>query len=176
MSLLDIYKSVEERLENDKPELFRLLDEHLDWDDIIPNTFYYAFYQKAGRRRTYEQESFLHTLFLQRIFHYVEDSQRLNTLRFNYEMRNYCGFQKVPDVSKITRFKQDFCRHIRDVFERLGDLTEQVCREMETRLRTCCCSTQPASRSMWLKITPSSRAPKQEKPLSSPARRLPTRR
>jgi hypothetical protein len=44
MSLLDTYQSVEERLENDKTELFRLLGEHLDWDKIIQNTFYTAFY------------------------------------------------------------------------------------------------------------------------------------
>ena len=33
-SLLDIYKSVEEHLENNKPELFLLLDKHLDWEEI----------------------------------------------------------------------------------------------------------------------------------------------
>ena len=54
MSLLDTYKSIEERLENNKPELFLLLDEHLDWDEIIPNTFYSAFYQRLGRKRSYE--------------------------------------------------------------------------------------------------------------------------
>lgn len=134
MSLLDIYQSVEERLENDKPELFRLLDEHLDWDEIIPNTFYNAFYQRLGRNREYELESFMRALFLQRVFHYIEDSQLLNTLRFSYEMRDYCGFDKVPDASKLTRFKQDFCEHIRTVFEQLVDLTEPICREMDKAL------------------------------------------
>lgn len=71
MSLLYTYKSVEEQLEKDKPELFRLLDEHLGWDEIIPDTFYRAFYQRLGRNRKYELESFLCALFLQRIFHYV---------------------------------------------------------------------------------------------------------
>ena len=71
---------------------------------------------------------------MQRIFHYVEDSQLLNTLRFSYEMRDYCGFDKVPDASKLTRFKQNFCAHIRDVFERLVDLTEPICREMDAAL------------------------------------------
>ena len=71
-SLLDIYHSVEERLENNKPELFRLLDEHLDWDEIIPATFYRAFYLQTGRKRKYELESFLRALFLRRIFHYSE--------------------------------------------------------------------------------------------------------
>ena len=134
MSLLDTYHSIEERLENNKPELFILLDEHLDWDDLIPSTFYAAFYQRFGRNRKYALESFMKALFLQRIFHYIEDAQLLNTLRFSYEMRDYCGFNKVPDAAKLTRFKQNFCDHIRDVFERLVDLTEPICREMDKAL------------------------------------------
>ena len=134
MSLLDTYKSIEEGLENTKPELFLLLDEHLDWDEIIPARFYSAFYRRLGRKRGYGLESFLRALFLQRIFHYVEDSQLLNTLRFSYEMRDYCGFEKVPDASKLTRFKQDFCEYIRDVFERLVDMTEPICAEMDLSL------------------------------------------
>jgi len=134
MSLLDTYHSVEERLENNKPGLFKLLDEHLDWDDLIPYTFYAAFYRRVGRKRRYELEGFMKALFLQRIFHYIEDTQLLNTLRFSYEMRDYCGFDKVPDAAKLTRFKQDFCGHIRDVFERLVDLTEPICREMDAAL------------------------------------------
>ena len=73
-------------------------------------------------------------LFLQRIFHYVEDSQLLNTLRFSYEMRDYCGFKKVPDAAKLTRFKQDFCEYIRDVFEHLVEMAEPICAEMDRAL------------------------------------------
>lgn len=134
MSLLDTYKSVEEQLEKNKPKLFLLLDEHLDWEEIIPARFCSAFYQRLGRKRSYELESFLRVLFLQRIFHYVEDSQLLNTLRCSYEMRNYCGFEKVPNASKLTRFKQDFCEYIRDVFERLVAMTEPICAEMDKAL------------------------------------------
>ena len=134
MSLFDTYKSVEEYLDSNKPELFRLLDEHLDWDEIIPKTFYKAFYKRLGRKRGYELESFMRALFLQRIFHYVEDIQLLNTLRYSYEMRTFCGFNKVPDASKITRFKQEFCNHIRDVFENLVRLTEPICQEMDDAL------------------------------------------
>jgi hypothetical protein len=134
MSLFDIYKDVENTLETDKPRLFRLLDEHLDWEEIIPATFFGAFYKRFGRLRVYDLESFLRALFLQRVFHYVEDSQLLNTLRFSREMREFCGFSKVPDASKITRFKQDFCDHIRAVFERLVEFTEPICREMDAAL------------------------------------------
>ena len=134
MSLFDTYKSVEDYLESNKPELFKLLDEHLDWDKIIPNTFYRAFYKHRGRKRGYDLESFMRALFLQRTFHYVEDTQLLNTLRYSYEMRTFCGFSRVPDASKITRFKQDFCNHIRTVFENLVELTEPICQEMDKAL------------------------------------------
>ena len=134
MSLFDIYQDVENAMETDKPLLFRLLDEHLDWNEIIPFSFFAAFYKRFGRTRVYDLESFLRVLFLQRVCHYVEDSQLLNTLRFSREMRDFCGFSKVPDASKLTRFKQDFCDHIRNVFERLVDLTEPICREMDAAL------------------------------------------
>jgi hypothetical protein len=133
-SLLDVYQNVEERLSSNKPELFKLLDEHLNWDEIIPHTFHYAFYRRFGRNRKYGLESFLRALFLQRVFHYVEDSQLLNTLRYSHEMRDYCGFDKIPDAAKLTRFKQKFCDHIRDVFERLVEITEPICREMDAHL------------------------------------------
>jgi len=134
MSLFDIYSDALDSLENDKPELFKLLDIHINWDEIIPNTFYTAFYKRLGRNRKYSLEGLLRALFLQRIFHYVEDSQLLNTLRFSSEMRRYCGFSKVPDASRLTRFKQDFCEHIRILFERLVDITEPICRKMDTAL------------------------------------------
>lgn len=51
MSLLETYKSIEERLENNKPELFLLLDKHLDWEEIIPARFYRAFYRRLDRKR-----------------------------------------------------------------------------------------------------------------------------
>ena len=134
MSLSDIYQDVEKHLETDKPKLFKLLDEHLDWDEIIPHTFYHVFHQRYGRKRRYELESFMRALFLQSIFHYVEDTQLLNTLQFSQEMRDYCKLDKVPDNAKLTRFKQDFCDHIREVFERLVNITEPICREMDSAL------------------------------------------
>ena len=134
MSLSDIYTDVENARERDVPLLFRLLDEHIDWNEIIPFRFYLAFYKRFGRSREYHLESFLRMLLLQRVFHFTEDSQLLNVLRCCAEMRAFCGLDKVPDASKITRFKQDFCDWLKRVFERLVELTEPICREMDEAL------------------------------------------
>jgi hypothetical protein len=134
MSLFDTYRGVEDALENDKPLLFRLLDENIDWGELIPTGFYYAFYKRFGRPRDYHLESFLRMLLVQRIFHFVEDSQLLNVLRCCREMRDFCGLHKVPDAGKLTLFKQDFCGWLRRVFERLVEFTEPICREMDAAL------------------------------------------
>ena len=134
MSLFDTYKGVTASMEEDKPKLFRLLDEHIDWDALVPARFYMAFYQNTGRPRKYPLVAFLKSLVLQKIFCYVNDSVLLVTLRHSREMRKFCGFSKVPDAAKLTRFKQDFLPYIMEVFERLVELTEPICREMDAEL------------------------------------------
>ena len=90
-----------------------------------------------GRPRKYPLEGFIKGLVLQKIFGYVDDSVLLATLRYSQEMREFCGFEKVPDGAKLTRFKQDFLPYIGEVFERLVELTEPVCRAMDAELADC---------------------------------------
>ncbi len=59
MSLFDTYKGVVASMEEDKPKLFRLLDEHIDWDTLVAARFYMAFYQNTGRPRKYPLVAFL---------------------------------------------------------------------------------------------------------------------
>lgn len=58
MSLLEIYHNVGKGLKNDKPELFKLLDEHINWDELVSDTFCHAFYQRFGRNRKCDLDSF----------------------------------------------------------------------------------------------------------------------
>lgn len=134
MSLYDTYKNVSASFEEEKPKLFQQLDEHIDWDRFIPAAFHLAFYQKMGRPRKYPLTGFIKGLVLQRIFGYADDRLLLATLRHSREMREFCGFRKVPDAAKLTRFKQNFLPHIMGVFEHLVDVTEPICRAMDAEL------------------------------------------
>ena len=51
---------------------------------------------------------FLFLLFLQRIFSIPTDTLLIVFLKYCQELRNFCGFDVVPDGSKFTHFKQDF--------------------------------------------------------------------
>ena len=48
-------------------------------------------------------------------------------LQYSLHLREFCGFHKISDASKITRFKQDFLEDLQAVFNHLVNLTEPIC-------------------------------------------------
>lgn len=134
LTLADIYDDCQEVFENDKPAFLTLLANHINLDEIVPFTFYNHFYASTGRPRKYSLYSMLWALIIQRIFSIDTDSLLILFLRYSRELREFCGFDKVPDASKITRFKQDFKQDLLDVFENLVDLTEPICQEINSTL------------------------------------------
>ena len=65
ISLWDIYNGVSETIEQHKPQLIRLLEEHIDFDRLIPISFKLAFYRHMGRKRIYHLESFIRAFVVQ---------------------------------------------------------------------------------------------------------------
>ena len=66
----------------------------------------------------------LKALLLQRIFSIPTDTLLIIFLKYSQELRDFCGFDVVPDSSKITRFKQDFLPDLQSMFDHMVDLTE----------------------------------------------------
>jgi transposase len=67
ISLWDTYNGVSEAIEQHKPELIRLLEEHIDFDRIIPVSFKLAFYRYMGRKHKYHLESFIRAFVVQKL-------------------------------------------------------------------------------------------------------------
>ena len=133
MSFEDIYNGVSESMESKKSEMVALLEEHIDLDELIPHKFRKAFYGKMGRNHIYHLESFLWFVILKKLFGLSQNTQLLNILKCSRELRDLCGFEKVPDASQITRFYQHYCDHIVTMFEQLVDITEPICREINAK-------------------------------------------
>ena len=132
LSLADIFQDCQNKFENDKPAFLSLLEQHIDLDEIIPAAFYSHFYASTGRSRKYPLKAFLWALILQRIFSIPQDQLLLTFLLYSKPLREFCGFTKVPDASKITRFKQDFLSDLQCVFDNLVDLTEPICQAIDS--------------------------------------------
>ena len=132
LSLADIFQDCQEKFENDKPAFLSLLEEHIDMDEIIPLSFRNHFYASTGRTRKYPLQAFLWALIIQRIFSIPTDELLLVFLAYSKPLREFCGFIKVPDASKITRFKQDFLEDLQVVFDNLADVTEPICQAIDS--------------------------------------------
>jgi hypothetical protein len=74
----------------------------------------------------------LWALIIQRIFTIPTDQLLLVFLAYSKPLREFCGFTKVPDASKITRFKQDFLDDLQLVFDKLVDITEPICQAIDS--------------------------------------------
>lgn len=133
MSLEDIYNGVSESMESKKSELVSLLEEHINLDELIPYSFHAAFYRRMGRNHIYHLDSFLWFVILKKLFGLSQNMQLINILRCSRELRDLCGFEKVPDASQITRFYQNYCEHIAAMFEHLVDITEPICHEIHAK-------------------------------------------
>lgn len=132
LSLNDIFTGCQDKFENDKPAFLSLLETHIDIDEIIPISFRNHFYASTGRTRKYSLQALLWTLIIQRIFSIPTDELLLTFLHYSKPLREFCGFDKVPDASKITRFKQDFLLDLQIVFDNLVDLTEPICQAIDS--------------------------------------------
>jgi len=133
MSLIDTYNDVCQTSDENKSEFLSLLKEHIKMRELIPAEFIWAFYRQFGRPREYTLESFMWFCILQKTIGIEKDSTLLTVLSMSEELREFCGFDEVPDAAKITRFKQDFVRYIEKVFENLVEMTEPICRELDAK-------------------------------------------
>ena len=132
LSLADIFSDCQNKFEIDKPAFLSLLETHIDIDEIIPISFRNHFYASTGRTRKYPLHALLWALIIQRIFSIPTDQLLLTFLAYSKPLRDFCGFSKVPDPSKITRFKQDFIDDIQLVFDNLVDLTDPICQSIDS--------------------------------------------
>lgn len=134
LSLADIFEDCKEIFDSDKPQFLTLLENHIDLDDIVPISFYNHYYASAGRNHKYPLNAMLWVLIIQRPFSIPTDSLLLIFLHYSRHLREFCGFTKVPDASKITRFKQDFLDDLQSVFDNLVDVTEPICQDIDKNL------------------------------------------
>jgi len=131
LTLRDVYTECQEMFEEDKPVFLSLLEKHINLSEIIPASFRRHFYKGLGRIRKYPLHGFIWALIIQKIFTIPTDQLLLTFLHYSKSLREFCGFDKVPDASKITRFKQDFLMDLQSFFDRLVDITEPICQAID---------------------------------------------
>lgn len=134
LTLAAIFDDCQNKFDNDKYQFLQLLDKTINLDEIVPVSFVTHFHARTGRPRKHQLYPMLKALLLQRIFAIPTDSLLIIFLKYSQELRDFCGFDVVPDASKFTRFKQDFLSDLQTMFDRMVDLTEPICQKLDPHL------------------------------------------
>lgn len=134
ISLNELFSDCQDMFIDDTPSFFQLLEQHFDISEFVPSVFYHAFYQSLGRKRLYPLTGFLSALILQKMFSIPSDSLLILFLSLCRELRDFCGFSKVPDAPLFTRFKQNFLPYIERMFQHMVDFTEPICQAIDGSL------------------------------------------
>ena len=99
LSLADIFTDCQNKFENDKYQFLQLLDNTIDLDEIVPVSFISHFHALTGRPRRHQLYPMLKALLLKHIFSIPTTTLLIIFLRFSQELRDFCGFDVVPDAS-----------------------------------------------------------------------------
>lgn len=134
LTLAENFSECQDLFVSDTPAFFELLEEHIDLNEFIPVEFYYAFHLSLGRKRDYPLKGFLSALILQKILTIPSDSLLIILLSLCTELRDFCGFTKVPDAPLFTRFRQTFQPYLEIMFSNMVDYTEPICQTIDPYL------------------------------------------
>lgn len=134
LTLAEVFENCQNKFDNDKYQFLALLDETINLDEIVPSSFISHFHASTGRPRRYHLYPMLKALLLQRVFSIPTDTLLIIFLKYSQELRDFCGFDVVPDASKFTRFKQDFLMDLQSMFDHMVDLTEPICQKLDPHL------------------------------------------
>ena len=134
LTLAEVFEDCQNKFDNDKYQFLILLDEAINLDEIVPVSFVSHFHARTGRPRKHQLYPLLKALLIQRIFSIPTDMLLIVFLKYSQELRDFCGFDVVPDASKFTRFKQDFLLDLQSMFDHLVDLTEPICQKIDSAL------------------------------------------
>ena len=129
----NVYADVCLSMEKPPSNFLTLLKEHIKFESLIPKAFYEAYNKNVGKPRDYSLESMLWFSQLQNIIGIADDTVMLRVLQISSELREFCGFDTVPNEAQITRFRQNFVEHTGLMFENLVEVTEPICRELDPK-------------------------------------------
>lgn len=134
LTLAEIFEDCQNKFDNDKYQFLSLLDEAINLDEIVPVSFVTHFHASTGRPRKHQLYPMLKAFLIQRIFSIPTDMLLIVFLKYSQELREFCGFDVVPDASKFTRFKQDFLMDLQSMFDHMVDMTEPICQKLDPHL------------------------------------------
>ncbi|WP_427340380.1 transposase [Caloranaerobacter sp. DY30410] len=115
-----------------KPNILKLFEQYIDVRSFIPYEFYQKYYSLTGHPRKYPLEAFVSAFIFKMFFSIPTVSLLITLLNISKDLREACDFTSVPHKSQFSRFLIDFYDEIYLMFHRLVDITDLICRKINS--------------------------------------------
>jgi len=126
VSIFDLHNDIDELTDTNNFNLFKLFDAYIDIFDMIPLSFYKAYYSSSGTNRDFPLEGMIKAL----IFYDLLGLPTINTLIFiiniSSDFRRFLKFPRAPHKSQFSRFKSNYYSEIYKMFHHLVDFTDDM--------------------------------------------------
>lgn len=126
VSIFDLHNDIDKLTYTNNFNLFKLFDAYINIYDMIPQSFYKAYYSSAGTNRDFPLEGMIKAL----IFYDLLGLPTINTLIFiiniSRDFRSFLKFPRAPHKSQFSRFKSKYYSEIDLMFHHLLDLTDDI--------------------------------------------------
>lgn len=126
LNFCNISTSFDTFYNQNQDNLLYLLDEFINISDFIPFSFYQKYHSKFGSKRDFSLESMLNAFIIKNILSIPSIDLLITILTISSELRQFCGFLKIPHKSQFSRFKSDFLDSFNDLFNNLVDFTQEI--------------------------------------------------
>ena len=130
LNFCDISKDFDKFYNQNQNDLLSLLDKFIDISEFIPFSFYQKYYANFGSKRDFSLESMINAFIVKNILSISSIDLLITILSISSELRQFCGFLKVPHKSQFSRFKSTFLDNLNDLFNVLVNFTEDISKEI----------------------------------------------
>jgi hypothetical protein len=129
LSLYDVNKEFSTFMTDTSSNYFELFRNYISFSEIIPYSFYSAYYQNMGRNRDFTLEAMLMFFIYKNSRSISRDITLLRILKDSPDLRHSLGFNELPHPSQISRFKTVFLDQIHLTLDHLVSIVND---ELET--------------------------------------------
>lgn len=129
LSLFKQFESLIDFENNNKLNIIKLLSSHLDFSSLIPYEVMVSYHSNTGRN-PYPLISMIKSFVVKNLYGYESIEKLIDLLSASPKIRSFCGFSTIPNKSTFSRFKSNFYSSLEDIFNKLVNITEPICRKM----------------------------------------------
>ncbi len=130
LNLCDVSTDFDKFYNQNQNNLLNLLNQFINISDYIPFSFYQKYYAHFGTKRDFTLESMIYAFILKNILAIPSIDLLISLLHISSEMRQFCGFLKIPHKSQFSRFKDNYLENLNDLFNNLVDVTEEISKQI----------------------------------------------